>query len=163
MKIDAKLTLFVSILQLQLNWNNSLPLLIFHLEGTFSEYLGIQYTKHDDGSILMNQPGLIQKIMDTTQLINCNPNQTPNTKEVLPMDPDDNYTKGSWNYCFIVEILLYLSTNIMPIYSTSCKPSGHIQPLSKTIICYCSQDNNPILCWNKGRRNCLQTSKEVVP
>ena len=67
-------------------------------EGTFSEYLGILYTTQDNGSILMNQPGLIQKIIDTTQLTNCNPNRTPTTKEALPMDPEGPRMTDTWNY-----------------------------------------------------------------
>ena len=57
-------------------------------EGTFAEYLGIQYTTLSNGSILMNQPGLIQKIVDATEMNGCNPNRTPTTKEALGMDPE---------------------------------------------------------------------------
>ena len=57
-------------------------------EGTFAEYLGIQYTNLQDGSILMNQPGLLQKIIDATDMKGCNLNRTPTTKEALGLDPE---------------------------------------------------------------------------
>ena len=65
-------------------------------EGTFSEYLGIQYTTLGDGSILMNQPGLFQKIIDATQLTNCNPNCTPPQKLYLDCYVDADYA-GLYN------------------------------------------------------------------
>ena len=83
-------------------------------EGTFTEYLGIQYTNMENGSILMNQPGLIQKIIDTTGMKDCNPNRTPTTKEALGMDLEGKRMTESWNYRSIVGMLLYLSTNTRP-------------------------------------------------
>ena len=83
-------------------------------EGTFAEYLGIQYTTLSNGSILMNQPGLIQKIVDATEMNGCNPNRTPATKEALGMDPEGKRMTEKWNYRSIVGMLLYLSTNTRP-------------------------------------------------
>ena len=83
-------------------------------EGTFAEYLGIQYTTLENGSILMNQPGLVQKIMDATEMNGCNPNRTPTTKEALGLDPDGKRMTEKWNYRSIVGMLLYLTTNTRP-------------------------------------------------
>ena len=83
-------------------------------EGTFAEYLGIQYTTLENGSILMNQPGLIQKIIDATEMGGCNPNRTPTTKEALGLDPDGKRMTEKWNYRSIVGMLLYLTTNTRP-------------------------------------------------
>ena len=46
-------------------------------EATFSEFLGIKYTDHSDGSISMTQKGLIDKIIAATEMENCNPKHTP--------------------------------------------------------------------------------------
>ena len=56
------------------------------LEGSFSEYLGIQYTKVSDTEIKMTQTGLIKKIIDATGMNDCNSNRTPTTKEALGSD-----------------------------------------------------------------------------
>ena len=119
-------------------------------EGTFSEYLGIQYTTRDDGSILMNQPGLIQKIIDATQLTDCNPNRTPTTKEALPMDPDGEPMHDSWNYRSIVGMLLYLSTNTRPdiAYAVSqvarfshCPKQSHATAVKTIVRCLAGSKN----------------------
>ena len=62
----------------------------------------------------MNQPGLVQKIIDTTEMKGCNPNRTPTTKEALGLDPDGKRMTEKWNYRSIVGMLLYLSTNTRP-------------------------------------------------
>ena len=119
-------------------------------EGTFSEYLGIQYTTQDDGSILMNQPGLIQKIIDATQLTNCNPNRTPTTKEALPLDPEGPRMTDTWNYQSIVGMLLYLSTNTRPdiafavsqVARFSHNPKQSHATAVKTIIRYLAGSKN---------------------
>ena len=83
-------------------------------EGSFTEYLGINYTHNKDGSILMNQPGLIDKIVTTAGMENCNSNRTPCTKEALALDPEGKSMTDKWNYRSIVGMLLYLATNTRP-------------------------------------------------
>ena len=84
------------------------------LEGSFSEYLGIQYTKVSNTKIKMTQEGLIKKIMDTTGMTDCNSNRTPTTKEALASDEKGEPMEDAWNYKSIVGMLLYLSTNTRP-------------------------------------------------
>jgi hypothetical protein len=83
-------------------------------EGTFSEYLGIQYEQREDGSIVMKQTGLIEKIIVATGMEECNPNATPTTKEALPNDPEGETMTDSWNYRSVVGMMLYLSSNTRP-------------------------------------------------
>ena len=83
-------------------------------EGSFSEYLGIQYQELNDGSISMTQEGLINKIATAMGLENCNPNYTPCAKEALGSDENGANMKDGWNYRSIVGMLLYLSTNTRP-------------------------------------------------
>ena len=83
-------------------------------EGSFLEYLSIQYEHQSDGSIIMNQTGLIDKIIDATDMKECNPNRTPTTKEALPTDPDGEDMNEQWNYRSVVGMMLYLSLNTRP-------------------------------------------------
>ena len=77
------------------------------LEGSFAEYLGIQYEQLSNDQILMSQTGLIQKIVDAASMSECNPNKTPVTRECLGSDPDRLPMEESWNYRSIVGMLLY--------------------------------------------------------
>ena len=83
-------------------------------EGTFSEYLGIQYQRSDDDSVNMIQTGLIQKILEATGMTECNPNKTPSTREALGSDLEGECMDDSWNYRSVVGMLLYLATNTRP-------------------------------------------------
>jgi hypothetical protein len=113
-------------------------------EGTFSEYLGIQYEHLDDGSINMTQTGLIDKVISTAGMDDCNPNKTPSTKEALPSDPDGEDMDETWNYRSIVGMMLYLSSNTRPdiafavsqVARFSHKPKKSHSSAIKTIIRY---------------------------
>ena len=83
-------------------------------EGSFTEYLGIQYEKDDDGNIIMKQEGLINKIITASNMKDCNPVMTPATKEALAKDEDGKAMTDEWNYRSIVGMLLYLSNNTRP-------------------------------------------------
>lgn len=83
-------------------------------EGTFSEYLGIQYKKLDSNTVSMTQSGLIKKILEATGMNECNPNKTPSTREALGSDPEGKDMDEAWNYRSVVGMLIYLSTNTRP-------------------------------------------------
>ena len=84
-------------------------------EGSFSEFLGIKFEKNsNDGSINMTQKGLIKKIIDSTEMTNCNPNWTPASTTPLGSDPDGEPMDEIWNYRSIIGMLLYLTTNTRP-------------------------------------------------
>ena len=78
-------------------------------EGSFTEYLGIQYTKVSNTEVKMTQEGLIQKILDATGMKDCNSNRTPTTKEALGSDDSGEPMEDAWNYRSVVGMLLYLS------------------------------------------------------
>lgn len=84
-------------------------------EGSFSEFLGIDI-QHDAiaGTFTMTQPGLIQKILDTTNMNDCRPIATPASTVPAGLDPDGAPINESWNYRSIIGMLLYLSTNTRP-------------------------------------------------
>jgi hypothetical protein len=83
-------------------------------EGSFTEYLGIQYHHHENGTISMTQTGLIQKIIDATGMQDCNSNRTPATKEALGSDIEGEPMVDEWNYRSVIGMMLYLSTNTRP-------------------------------------------------
>ena len=120
------------------------------LEGSFSEYLGIQYTKLSNGSIKMSQAGLIKKILDATDMNDCNSNRTPSTKEALPSDDNGPPMEEPWSYRSVVGMLLYLATNTRPdiayavsqVARFSNNPKKSHSSAVKTIIRYLSGTMN---------------------
>ena len=81
-------------------------------EGSFSEYLGIQYIEDKEtNKIHMCQKGLINKIIKSDSMTNCNSCATPTTNEALAKDPDGVEMTDPWNYRSIVGMLLYLANN----------------------------------------------------
>ena len=83
-------------------------------EGSFSEYLGIKYSKINENEVKMTQEGLIKKIMEAAGMQDCNSNRTPTTKEALGSDENGQPMEDEWNYRSIIGMLLYLSTNTRP-------------------------------------------------
>ena len=86
----------------------------FTKESSFEEYLGIKYIHLANGSIHLIQSGLIEKILDATNLKDCHANKQPARKEPLGIDPDGESFAESWDYSSVVGMLLYLSNNTRP-------------------------------------------------
>ena len=80
-------------------------------EGSFAEFLGIKFTTHKDGSIELTQKGLIEKILKTADMEDCNPNYLPAQMTAIGADKKGEPMNESWNYRAIIGMLLYLSTN----------------------------------------------------
>ena len=84
-------------------------------EGSFTEFLGIKFTQDPvTKAIVLTQKGLIQKILQATDMVDCNPNWLPAAQVGLGSDPDGVPMRESWGYASIVGMLLYLSTNTRP-------------------------------------------------
>eukprot|EP00957_Ditylum_brightwellii_P170615 12986726-Ditylum_brightwellii.AAC.1 len=81
------------------------------LEGSFTEFLGIQYHKDLAGNIHLTQDGLIKKILETTGHTDCKPNKVPCCCEPLGIDENGESFDEPWSYPFVAGMLLYLSTN----------------------------------------------------
>ena len=62
----------------------------------------------------MTQKGLINKIIETAGMTDCNPSWTPALTTPLGTDPNGEPMDELWNYRFIIGILLYLTTNTRP-------------------------------------------------
>ena len=86
----------------------------FTRQGSFNDYLGIQYTTLEDSSINLTQPGLIKKIIAATGMDRCNPKSNPVTQQALGSHPDSDQMTDPWNYRSLVGMLLYLSGNTRP-------------------------------------------------
>ena len=87
----------------------------FTCEGTFTDFLGIRFTRdHANNTITLTQKGLINKIIKATGMEDCNPNWIPASQLSLGIDPEGPPLSESWNYPSIVGMLLYLSTNTRP-------------------------------------------------
>lgn len=82
-------------------------------EGDFTEFLGIKLEKMKDGAVELTQTGLIDKILQAADMVDCSPNRVPATGP-LGSDPDGAPMQETWNYRSIVGMLLYLSTNTRP-------------------------------------------------
>ena len=89
--------------------------LSFTKEGTFTDFLGIKFTKDvRNGTLTLTQKGLISKIIEATGMTESNGNWTPASQVALGIDPDGPPMTETWSYRSIVGMLLYLSTNTRP-------------------------------------------------
>ena len=83
-------------------------------EGSFAEFLGIKFERTKDESFKLTQKGLITKILQATEMEDCNPNSLPAPRDALGSDKNGEPYHESWNYRAVVGMLLYLSTNTRP-------------------------------------------------
>jgi hypothetical protein len=85
------------------------------IEGDFTEYLGIKIEELSDGSRVMSQAGLIQKVIEYVGLQDCIPNYVPAALKTLGSDPEGElFSNKEWNYASAVGMLQYLSNNTRP-------------------------------------------------
>jgi hypothetical protein len=78
-----------------------------------SAFLGIQFTRKD-GLIEMKQVGLIDKVIEATGMVDCNPDAVPAGPTPLGKDPNGATFSEFWNYRSVVGMLLYLAGNSRP-------------------------------------------------
>ena len=125
------------------------------VEGSFEEFLGIKFNSLPDGSIECTQRGLIQKILETANMTNCNPNTIPAALNALGSDKEGEPMSERWNYRGICGMLLYLSTNTRPditfavsqVCRFSTDPKKSHATAVKTILRYlkCTFDKGMII------------------
>jgi len=85
------------------------------MDGNISSFLGIKFEGPVNGCYNLTQPGLIDKILQATDMENCNPTYTPATPgAALGKDPDGPVMTEPWSYKSVIGMLLYLSTNTRP-------------------------------------------------
>ena len=82
-------------------------------EGSFSELHGIKSEESSgDGSVNATQKGLLNEIIWTAGVTDCNPNWTPALTAPLGSDCSSEPVDDTWNCCSITGALLRLTTNI---------------------------------------------------
>jgi hypothetical protein len=84
-------------------------------DGSLAEYLGVTITRDkSNGTFELTQTGLINKILETMGMQNCNGTYTP--AEITPLAKHDDLPLATpkWNYPSVVGMLLYLSNNSRP-------------------------------------------------
>ena len=115
------------------------------MEGDFSTYLGIGIKESEDGTRCMTQKGLIERIIETTGMTDCNPNKTPASTVALGSDKEgEPWDQLQWNYASVVGMLLYVSNNTRPDITfavsqvarfTACPKVSHAKAI-KSIVRY---------------------------
>ncbi len=85
------------------------------VEGPFSKYLGIQI-KMDEKTktVKMSQPGLIKKLLELTDMVDCAEQYVPARREAVGSDPDGEPWTETWTLPQANGTLLYLATNTRP-------------------------------------------------
>ena len=87
------------------------------VEGSVKEFLGIEVKSHGKGGYKLTQTGLIDKILATTGMSDCNGKPTPtNTDKPLGTDANGKPAryKDKWSYASVVGMLMYLAANSLP-------------------------------------------------
>ena len=80
--------------------------------GTISRFLGILFTRHDDGSVSMDQTQYLQSILEKFGMESCNPRSTP--CELKPPVSEDDTVVDEPQYRAIVGSLIYAMTCTRP-------------------------------------------------
>jgi hypothetical protein len=75
-------------------------------------FLGVAVAQDDKtGEYTLTQTGLIDKILETTGMVDSNRNITPATTTPLGTDAKGDPFKEDWDYASVIGMLLYLSSN----------------------------------------------------
>jgi len=89
--------------------------LAFTHEGDLANYLGIALKRDmDKRTITMTQTGLIDKILQATNMEDCNPHPVPAGTLPLVSDKYGARANEEWDYRSVVGMLLYLSMHSRP-------------------------------------------------
>ena len=83
-------------------------------EGEVGDFLGIRITKTGPNSFNLTQPGLIQKVLKTSQMEESHPTRTPAMTTPLGKDTDGAAFSEPWNYPTVMGMLMFLANNSRP-------------------------------------------------
>jgi Reverse transcriptase (RNA-dependent DNA polymerase). len=82
-------------------------------EGEVGDFLGIRIEQRSNGSFYLTQTGLVDKILKTTEMTDCNAVATPTGKTTVGSDRDGENFNEKWKYSTLIGMLLYLSGNTL--------------------------------------------------
>ncbi len=78
-------------------------------------YLGVEIKYNSqNGEMTLLQTGLIDKVLQTTGMTECNAKQTPANLQPLGSDPNGPSCKEDWDYASVIGMMMYLSSNSRP-------------------------------------------------
>ena len=83
-------------------------------EGEVGDFLGIRIEKKGNRRFKLSQPGLINKVIKTSNMEDCNPTRTPALTTPLGSDQEGEDFKENWSYPTIVGMLMFLANNSRP-------------------------------------------------
>ena len=84
-----------------------------NVEDDFFHFLGVDISKDDD-TFTLKQTGLIEKILRTVKIEECNGKETPAMKTPLSADTYGTPFKEDWEYASVIGMLFYLCSNSRP-------------------------------------------------
>ena len=87
-----------------------------NVEDDFFHFLGVDITKSDKNNpkFTLKKTGLIDKILRTVDMVDCNGKDTPAMKTPLAADTYGKPFKEKWEYSSVVGMLFYLCSNSRP-------------------------------------------------
>ena len=77
-------------------------------------FLGVEVDRKSNGDVELRQRGLIDKILVTCGMVDCNTKSTPCNQVPLGSDPSGDPVTGKFEYASVVGMLMYLSSNSRP-------------------------------------------------
>ena len=119
-------------------------------EGEVGDFLGIRIEKTGPRQFKLSQPGLIQKVIKTADMEDCNSTRTPALTTPLGSDKDGSDFSDKWSYPTVVGMLMFLANNSRPDIAyavhqcarfTHCPKDSHAAGV-KRIIRYLKGTNN---------------------
>jgi hypothetical protein len=83
-------------------------------EGEVGAFLGIQITKMGPNTFDLKQTGLINKVLETANMLDSNGVSTPTGSQPVGSDVDGIEFTESWKYRTVIGMLMYLAANTRP-------------------------------------------------
>ena len=77
-------------------------------------FLGVEVDRKSNGDVELRQRGLIDKILVTCGMVDCNTKSTPCNQVPLGSDLSGDPVTGKFEYASVVGMLMYLSSNSRP-------------------------------------------------
>jgi len=127
------------------------------IEGDFTSFLGVEIKQHSATKFELLQTGLIDKVLATAKMTDCNINHIPAAKTPLGKNElEENWPQHPWKYSSVVGMLIYLATNSRPdiTYAVSCAARFNSNPKQshatavKTILRYLKKTRDKGLIFN---------------
>jgi hypothetical protein len=94
-------------------------------EGEVGYFLGIRISKQKDGTFLLNQTGLISKVIEAAGMNTCNKVATPALPLPVGSDLNGDPFDESWEYSSTIGMLMYLKANTHPDISYAVHKAAH--------------------------------------